>query len=163
MKLNSFLRSHAAVLVALGAALPATALDTGQKKEFHRIMNFTMGTLIKRSKATMERKYPEEEWDDYHFPSYVYTNDAVEIGYKIAAKEPETLVVATCACFCDEIGHTSLAHCFLKQGKRSAGYDEHAVDCTICLRQAMMAFLWADLGATDREIQEGMLEKFGVP
>jgi hypothetical protein len=39
--------------------------------------------------------------------------------------------------------------------------NDHAVNCSICYGQAMLAFLWKNLGATDSEILLGMERKFG--
>src|SRR5512136_818498 len=93
----------------------ASAAD--QEKEFQAISKMHFKELAERSKAVLEKKYPGEQWEKYKFPKYVYINDAVLAGYKIAAKEFDLLAKFHCYCFCEEMGHKNLAYCFFKQGK----------------------------------------------
>jgi hypothetical protein len=102
--------------------------------------------------------------------SFVFTSESVEVGYKIAVKESELLgnpdiavkeQSIPCYCFCDAMGHKSLLHCFWKEGKAGGEFDDHAAGCNICYGQAMFAFLWKNLGASDQEILKGMEKKFG--
>lgn len=144
------------------AAGPAPAMDELQQKEFGRIMNLGMAELTTEAAGLLDKTYPDEDWDAFNFPEYVYTNESVEIGYMIAVKEPELLEINTCYCFCDAMGHVSLLNCFLKKKKKLFGsrFDDHAADCNICYGQAMLAFLWKRVGATGEEIQAGMDKKF---
>ena len=149
--------------------LAALSLDAGQQKEFDRISRLNMSDLTREAARLLDQKYPSEDWDSYRFPSYVFSSDSVETGYKIAAKEPELLGnpdIAIkeggipCYCFCDAMGHQSLLHCFWKNGKAGEAFDDHAADCNICYGQAMLAFLWSNLGATEKEILIGMEKRF---
>lgn len=158
------------VLASLLVPLAAAAMDTKQQQEFDRVAGLKMAELTKESATLLEKKYPEEDWDKWRFPSYVFTNEAVEVGYKIAVKEPELLgnpditgneQGIPCYCFCDAMGHKSLLHCFLKKGKAGGKFDDHAASCNICYGQAMLAFLWKNQGASDQEILKGMETKFG--
>lgn len=154
------LKSLLIFLVLFTFAAPSLALETGKQQEFDRIMKLSMQQLTEESSALLDKKYPEEDWDDYKFPKYVFTNESVEVGYKIAVKEPELLTINTCYCFCDAMGHKSLLNCFLKEGKPGAAFDDHAADCNICYGQAMLAFLWYQAGIPKAEIQKGMAKKF---
>jgi len=58
------------------------------------------------------------------------------------------------------MGHKSLLYCFWKEGKPGGEFDDYAADCDICVSQAMLAFLWKNLGASDEEILKGMEKKF---
>lgn len=142
-----------AVVLFLTAA--AFAMEREQQAEFSRIMKLPLADLTMLAKNSLKKSYPGEDWKGYHFPSYVFTNESVETGYKIAVKKPELLAKISCYCACDLSGHKNLLDCFLKGG-RPGMYDNHASFCLICYSQAMLAFLWADLGATDREIVKGM-------
>lgn len=162
------------VLLAAGFMLlapPAFSLDARQEAEFERIRNLKMTELTRESAALLERKYPGEEWERYDFPAFVFSSDAVEIGYRIAVKEPALLGNADiavkgsdlsipCYCFCDAMGHKNLLYCFWKEGTPGGEFDDHAAGCNICVGQAMLAFLWKDLGASDEEILKGMEKKF---
>lgn len=128
---------------------------------FDRIFSLKMAELTQESADLLEKRYPDEDWDGYRFPKFVFTSEAVETGYRIAVKEPELLKPIPCYCFCDEMGHRNLLHCFLKGGKLGGKYDDHAVTCNICYGQAMLAFLWKHkAGAGDAEILDGMEKKF---
>lgn len=149
-----------ALLLAQAAAfaLPSFAAD---QQAFDRILNLKMAELAQESADLLEKRYPDEDWDAFRFPKFVFTSDAVETGYRIAVKEPELLRPIPCYCFCDEMGHRNLLHCFLKGGKVGDKFDDHAATCNICYGQAMMAFLWKHkAGAGEAEILKGMEKKF---
>lgn len=157
------------LLAALLAPAQLTAMTTEQQERFDEIYNMGMDDLTEAAGRLLEQKYPDEDWDRYDFPSFVYTSESVEIGYKIAVMEPELLgranqtdkqVVIPCYCFCDAMGHDNLLYCFLKKGNLEAGFDDHAASCNICYGQAMQAFLWDDLGATHDEIIAGMEKRY---
>jgi len=145
-------------------------MDARQQQEFDRIAGLKMADLTSEAAALLEKKYPNEDWDAWEFPAFVFTNESAEIGYKIAVKEPELLgnpditvkeQGIPCYCFCDVMGHKSLLHCFWADGKVGGKFDEHGASCAICYGQAMLAFLWKNLGASDQEILKGMVNKFG--
>jgi hypothetical protein len=58
------------------------------------------------------------------------------------------------------MGHKNLLYCFWKDGIPRGEFDDHASNCNICYGQAMLAFLWNDLGATHEEIIKGMEKKY---
>ena len=111
--------------------------------------------LAERSKAVLEKKYPSEQWEKYKFPKYVYINDAVLAGYKIATKESDLLTKFPCYCFCEEMGHKNLAYCFLKHGVLGQ-FEEHASGCNTCDAEAMQVFLWNDAGVPTARILQGL-------
>lgn len=161
--------SMAAVLTLLSATGYALAMDEQQVQRFEQIRRMDMAQLSSAAEELLEQKYPDENWDQYDFPSFVYTSDSVEIGYMIAAKESQLLgeanvsgkdMVIPCYCFCDGMGHKNLLYCFWKDGTPGGKFDDHAASCNICYGQAMLAFLWNDLGATHDEIIVGMEKKF---
>lgn len=164
----SRLLSLALVLIALASG-SVQALDSAQQTEFDRIAKMSMQQLTEATQNLLEEKYPNENWEQYGFPSFVYTSDSVEAGYKVAVKEPRLLgdvnssdqqVVIPCYCFCQAMGHKNLLHCFWKKGRVGEEFDDHAASCNICYGQAMLAFLWHDLGASHEEIIAGMEKKF---
>lgn len=146
-------------LLSAGLSIPVFAMDAKQKKEFDKILTMPLAELTVYAKNTLDKKHPGEKWEAYRFPDYVFTNESSEAGYKIAVKYPELLVKIRCYCPCDMVGHKNLLDCFLENGKPGV-YDRHGSFCTICYTQAMLAFLWAELGATDREMAEVMKKRF---
>ncbi len=149
-------------LLLIGMILTGTAfsLDDQQEKEFQKIGKMSVRELTATAKAAIPKKYPGENWEEYKFPKYVYTNDAVQVGYKIAVKEAQLLGKFPCYCFCEEMGHKNLAYCFLEKGVPGK-FDDHASTCNICYTQAMRAFLWNELGAKEEEMLKAFKEIYG--
>lgn len=157
-------RSVIIMLAVILLPVPGWGMDTVQQQRFDQIMQMKMSELTAAAKTTLVEKYPDEDWESYRFPRYTEKNDSVMNGYRIAFKEPELLGGVNsgipCYCSCDAFGHKSLLACFLKDGKLEEGFDPHGADCAICYGQAMLAFLWSELGATHQEILDGMKVKF---
>jgi len=131
-----------------------------KEKEFKKIAKMGLRELTAKAKEGLEKKYRGEKWEKYQFPRYVYSSEAVQVGYKIAVKEPELLAKFPCYCFCEEMGHKNLAYCFLQKGAVGK-FDDHASTCNICYTQAMRAFLWSELGAMEAEILKAFKEIYG--
>ncbi|HEX9778689.1 MAG TPA: PCYCGC motif-containing (lipo)protein [Geopsychrobacteraceae bacterium] len=168
-KLNLLTALTTVVLTLVLSGGPARAMDENQRQRFDRILTMNMQELTTAAAELLERKYPDEDWEQYAFPSFVFTSNSVETGYRIAVKEPDLLgranvtgktQVIPCYCFCDAMGHNNLLYCFWKDGKPGGAYDDHAAGCNICYGQAMLAFLWHELGATHDEIIAGMEKRF---
>ncbi len=138
----------------------AFAVDEKTPKEIDSIMHASPPELNAKASALLEKKYPDEDWDAYNFPSFVYTSDEIETGYKIAVKEPQLLKQTFCYCFCDSMGHASLLSCFWKDGKVGGAFDSHGAYCNICITQAMQALLVYDLGASEKEVDKLMETRF---
>ncbi len=156
------------VLLLAGVA-PVLALNESSQVQFDKILKMEMPELTRTAGDLLEKKYPAEDWERYGFPTFVFTSDGVEVGYMIAVKEPALLggseIIGQagsipCYCFCDAMGHKSLLHCFVKGGQLSNGFDDHAAGCNICYGQAILVFLWNDLGATHQEILQGQEKRF---
>ncbi len=132
-----------------------------KEKEFKAIGKMDEKMLASRVKMGLDKKYPGEDWEKYKFPKFVYISEPVQIAYKIAVKKSELLAKFPCYCFCESMGHKNLAYCFLQNGVAGGKFDDHASTCNICVAQAMMAFLWDEIGITEAEMQQGMKEIFG--
>ncbi len=160
MKRNSAIVGIIVVLVLMGLITPVFALGADEKKEFDRILDLSLAELTKGAGDLLDKKYSDENWDAHKFPEYVFTNDSVETGYMVAVKVPKLLKKSRCYCFCDAMGHKNLLHCFWKKGKAGKAFDDHAANCKICNAQAMLAFLWKEMGASDKDISKGMNDYF---
>jgi len=150
-------------------SIPVFSMNIESQKRFNQIMGMTLDKLGNASASLMKRERPETNWRTYKFPKYVFENQATEMSYKVSVIKPELLgivdiheenKVIPCYCTCEEFGHKNLLYCFYKDGEIKNGFDEHGAQCLICIRQALLAFLWNDLGATHAEIMIGMKEKF---
>jgi len=147
----------ACVAVLLLLRVDAARSDD-REKDFEAIGKMKTAELAPKAKAALEKKYPNENWEKYHFPKFVYLKDEVTLGYKIAVKEPELLAKFPCYCGCVEAGHKNLSYCYLKGGKLSKGFDSHGAGCNTCNGQSMMAFLWNELGVDLPKMQGAMKE-----
>lgn len=156
-------------VMMLSPGIAATALDAPAQREFDRTMNMSMDELTAAAADLLARKYPDEQWGNWHFPDYVFTDQTTATSYKIAVKEPRLLGLANlddkhqvipCYCTCQHFGHANLLYCFLKDGRPGGEFDEHGSQCDVCMRQAFLAFLWDSLGASHAEIIQGMEKKF---
>lgn len=147
------------ITLLVGLSFPAFAMDKKQEKEFHRISIMSLDEMTEYANDALAKRYPGEKWEVYRFPDYVFRSESVEAAYKIAVKRPELLAKIHCYCPCEAIGHKSLLYCFFKNGEPGV-FDKHAVFCTTCYGEALLAFLWAEIGATDQEIIDGMKKRF---
>ncbi|MBI1919517.1 MAG: hypothetical protein HYS23_00400 [Geobacter sp.] len=158
MKSSSFFTiALIAILVCLSVSV--SAMDKKQEMEFHRLSTMSLDDLTDHAKAALQKKYPGEKWQNYHFPDFVFANESVETAYRIAVKRPELLAKIHCYCPCGEAGHKNLLYCYFKDGKAGV-LDKHASFCLTCYTEALLAFSWAELGATDQEIVDGIRKKY---
>ncbi len=147
-------------LLLLAFSLGGSVFAAEKEKEFEKIKKMGLKELSSAATDALERKFPGENWEKYKFPRYVYVHNAVQSGYKIAVKEPQLLAKFPCYCFCEDMGHKNLSYCFLEKGVPGK-YDDHASTCNICINQALMAFLWNELGASEEEMQKAFKEIYG--
>lgn len=159
MKTLSTLLIFVLAIPTFFSAPSAFALSKQQEKEVERLRTLPMDQLADEAANLLEKQYPEEDWEAYDFPQFVFTSKAVEAAYMIAVKKPELLSKITCVCFCDVKGHQSLLDCYFKKGESGGDFTDHAVNCNVCLSQAMWAFLWAGAGLSEEEIVSLMPQK----
>jgi hypothetical protein len=145
-------------ILSLAVLFAGAVFGADKEKEFKEIGKMKEKELTSRAMAALDKKYPGENWEQYKFPKYVYINNSVQAGYKIAVKEPQLLAKFPCYCLCDVMGHKNLSYCFLEKGIPGGKFDDHASTCNICYTQAMRVFLWNELGATEAEMLEALKE-----
>ena len=141
------------------AAMPGYAAPKAD--EINKIARMNARELMEKTREVMEAKYPRENWESYKFPKFVFVHEAVTLGYKISVKEPQLLAGLPCYCLCDVMGHKNLFYCFLEKGVIGGSFDEHASTCNICITEAMRAFLWKNIGATEAEMLKALKEIYG--
>jgi len=161
------------IVVILTSALlfthSAFALSKEAESRFKIIKEMSLEELGQASEILLNLDYPDTDWGSYNFPNYVYGDLATEVAYKVAVKHSSLLgivnvqddeVVIPCYCTCDTFGHDNLLYCFYANGVPERGFDDHGAQCGVCVRQALFAYLWNDLGASHAEIMAGMKDKF---
>lgn len=145
------------------------AMSDEARLHFRTIMEMSLKQLGQSSNKILNEKYPDADWGSYKFPDYAFNDLETEVAYKVAVKQSNLLgfvnvsdedIVIPCYCTCDSFGHDNLLYCFYKNGNPDDGFDDHGSQCAVCIRQALLAFLWDNLGATHDEIMLGMKEKF---
>lgn len=168
MKIHSFLIILASIFI-VSIFLPTHAISGNNEAQFKNIMNMSLEQLGQGAAKILAAEHPHTDWGSYDFPDYVYDDQATEMAYKVAVKNSRMLgivnvsddgIVIPCYCTCDSFGHDNLLYCFYKNGDPNDGFDNHGAQCAVCVRQALLAFLWNDLGASHDEIMQGMKEKF---
>ena len=168
MKFNKILAGTISILF-LFTTVTAYSMSQEAQGPFKVIMDMELQELGEASASLMNAKYPEAKWTEINFPNYVFSDQATEMAYKVAVKLPDLLgtvnvqdetKVIPCYCTCETFGHDNLLYCFFKKGDLENGFDDHGSQCAVCIRQALLAFLWDDLGATHAEIMVGMKDKF---
>ena len=149
--------------------LPTHAISDNTEAQFKNIMNMSLEQLGQGAAKILYEKHPNTDWGAYNFPDYVYDDQATEMAYKVAVTNSSLLglvnvsdeeIVIPCYCTCESFGHDNLLYCFYKNGNSEDGFDNHGAQCAVCIRQALLAFLWDDLGVPHGEIMKGMKEKF---
>lgn len=162
-------RIIAVLISVLFLSYPAFAMSKEAEVRFKVIMEMSLEELGQASTKLLNIEYPDTDWTSYNFPNYVYGDLATEVAYKVAVKHSSLLgivnvqddeVVIPCYCTCDTFGHDNLLYCFYDNGDPERGFDGHGAQCGVCVRQALFAYLWNDLGANHAEIMDGMKEKF---
>ncbi|MBI5967898.1 MAG: hypothetical protein HY882_08590, partial [Deltaproteobacteria bacterium] len=77
------MRKKAIVLIFLflfAFAFTGNIFSADKEKEFKKIAKMGLKELTVRTKEALERKYRGEKWEQYNFPKYVYTSEAVQMG-----------------------------------------------------------------------------------
>jgi Protein of unknown function with PCYCGC motif len=88
----------------------------------------------------------------------------VTAAYEFAAEHPEVLSYVPCFCGCQRAGHQGNADCFVKSRAENGDviqWDEHGVDCAICLDVATRSRQMYSSGASVRDIRAAIDKEFG--
>ncbi len=103
------------ILLALILLFPiaAVAMDGTQQQRYDQIMEMKMAQLTEAAEELLEQKFPGHDWDQYNFPDYVFLNNSIEMGYRVAVVAPKLLGKLDasavdqgipCYCFCFRAG-----------------------------------------------------------
>jgi hypothetical protein len=77
-----------------------------------------------------------------------FTDPSIREAYAMALKMPHVLAQQPCYCWCSKMGHHSLLDCYRSN---------HAADCSICVKEAILASRMHDAGKTVREIRTAIV------
>jgi Protein of unknown function with PCYCGC motif len=92
--------------------------------------------------------------------------DVVRAAYRFAAEHPEILSYVPCFCGCERGGHRGNEDCFVKARNTQGDvtqWDEHGLDCAVCLDVANEAMQMYRSGASVRDIRSAIDKKWSSP
>ena len=78
-----------------------------------------------------------------------FTEPQVKRAYAIAKKMPAVLAQQPCYCWCSRMGHRSLLSCY---------QDEHASQCSVCMKEAFLADRLTRRGKNPDQIREAIIQ-----
>ncbi len=91
--------------------------------------------------------------------------EVVTAAYHFAAEHPEILSYVPCFCGCERSGHEGNTDCFVKSRTETgdvAEWDEHGLDCAVCIDVATRSRQMYSSGASVRDIRTAIDKEFGA-
>jgi hypothetical protein len=90
--------------------------------------------------------------------------EVVEAAYHFAAEHPEVLSYVPCFCGCERSGHDGNHDCFVRERNEHGdvvAWDEHGVECAVCIDVATRSRQMHASGASVRDIRAAIDKEFG--
>jgi hypothetical protein len=94
------------------------------------------------------------------------SREVVTAAYQFAAEHPEILSYVPCFCGCENAGHGANTDCFVKARAENGDvveWDEHGVECAVCIDVANRSRQMHASGASVRDIRAAIDKEFGSP
>jgi hypothetical protein len=91
-------------------------------------------------------------------------HEVITAAYQFAAEHPEILSYVPCYCGCQHSGHTGNHSCFVKSRSPEGDvveWDEHGVECAVCIDVANRSRQMHAAGASVRDIRAAIDREFG--
>jgi hypothetical protein len=92
------------------------------------------------------------------------SHEVITAAYQFAAEHPEILSYVPCFCGCEHSGHDGNHDCFVKSRDEDGNvteWDEHGVECAVCIDVAHRSRQMHASGATVRDIRAAIEKEFG--
>jgi hypothetical protein len=89
--------------------------------------------------------------------------EIITAAYQFAADHPEILGYVPCFCGCEHSGHSGNADCFVKSRTAEGdvlAWDEHGVECTVCIDVANRSRQLYTSGASVTDIRAAIEKEF---
>lgn len=104
------------------------------------------------------KPHPQANLPPLEFPAYPMpaSPEAVTAAYRFAAEHPEILSYMPCYCGCERSGHRGNEDCFVKARDINGDviqWDEHGMDCAVCLEVATQAMKLHNAGSSVSDIR----------
>ncbi len=141
------------------SATTATAEKAGGPEPSAEIVASTQAKAAfgPHSQAT----YPPIPFQGYAPPR---SEEVVRAAYQFAAEHPEITSYVPCFCGCERAGHEGNTDCFVKSRAANGDvteWDEHGLDCAVCIDVATVARQMHTSGASVRDIRAAVDKQFG--
>ncbi|MGB7218714.1 MAG: PCYCGC motif-containing (lipo)protein [Vicinamibacterales bacterium] len=112
------------------------------------------------------KPHPQANLPPLQFPGYPMSRspEVVTAAYRFAAEHPEVLSYVPCFCGCERSGHRGNEDCFVKARDINGDvvlWDDHGMECAVCLDVATRARLMHAAGASVREIRTAIDKEWG--
>jgi hypothetical protein len=142
---------------ATGAASSTAAGQTPSANPEALARAQALAKLGPRTQATL----PPIPFQGYAPPR---SHAVVTSAYHFAAEHPEILSYVPCFCGCERSGHGANHDCFIKSRDANgdvAEWDEHGVECAVCIDVANRSRQMHASGASVRDIRAAIDKEFG--
>lgn len=106
--------------------------------------------------------YPPIPFQGYDPPR---SKEVITAAYQFAAEHPEVLSYVPCFCGCERQGHEGNTDCFVKSRAENGDvitWDEHGVECAVCIDVANRSRQMHSAGASVRDIRAAIDKEFGT-
>ena len=125
-------------------------------------------TVVDPPPAAAFGPHPQDSLPPLPFQAYAPPRppEVVRAAYKFAAEHPEILGYVPCFCGCERAGHRGNDDCFVKARNAQGDvtqWDEHGLDCAVCLDVANEAMQMHRSGANVRDIRAAIEKKWTSP
>ena len=108
-----------------------------------------------------QASYPPIPFQAYPPPR---SQEVVTAAYKFAAEHPEISSYVPCFCGCERAGHEGNTDCFVKRRDANGDvveWEEHGLDCAVCIDVATVSRQMLASGASVRDIRAAVDKQFG--
>ena len=92
------------------------------------------------------------------------SEEVITAAYRFAADHPEILSYVPCFCGCERSGHIGNTDCFVRQRDANGdvvAWDEHGVECAVCIDVANRSRQMHESGASVRDIRAAIDKEYG--
>lgn len=106
--------------------------------------------------------YPPIPFQAYTPPR---STEVVTAAYQFAAEHPEIASYVPCFCGCENAGHQGNTDCFVKSRAANGDvleWEEHGLDCAVCIDVATRSRQMHSAGASVRDIRAAIDKEFGA-
>lgn len=109
-----------------------------------------------------QASYPPIPFQAYTPPR---STEVVTAAYQFAAEHPEIASYVPCFCGCENAGHQGNTDCFVKSRAANGDvleWEEHGLDCAVCIDVATRSRQMHSAGASVRDIRTAIDKEFGA-